>query len=82
MTGADAADWAEIVGGAAGSVERRSGWEAGGAAGTSVGFLLSSLIVRLSVYSGPLMPPSLRMRQKWTARKMAAASGMRITCST
>src|ERR1019366_10826351 len=26
-------------------------------------------------HSGPEIPPSLRMRQKWTARKIAATSG-------
>ena len=28
------------------------------------------------------MPPSFRIRQKWTARKTAAMSGRKITCST
>ena len=32
--------------------------------------------------SGPLIPPSLRIRQKWTARKMAAMSGRKMTCAT
>ena len=54
---------------------------AGSAAGTW-GFLVSSLMGSRSLYSGPLIPPSLRMRQKCTARKMAATSGSRITCRT
>ena len=28
------------------------------------------------------MPPSLRIRQKWTARKMVATNGSASTCST
>ena len=32
-------------------------------------------------YSGPEIPPSLRIRQKWTAIKKAAASGRKMTCS-
>ena len=34
------------------------------------------------VYSGPLMPPSLRTRQKWTAISTATASGMATQCKT
>ena len=34
------------------------------------------------VYSAPLMPPSLRTRQKWTAISTATASGMATQCST
>ena len=41
----------------------------------------SSLIVRHPTYSGPEMPPSLRMRQKWTAIRKAATSGRKMTCS-
>jgi hypothetical protein len=33
-------------------------------------------------YRGPEMPPSLRIRQKWTARKMTVTNGMNSTCST
>ncbi len=33
-------------------------------------------------HSGPEMPPSLRMRQKCTARKMAAANGNTMMWST
>ena len=62
-------------------VLRRSGLSAGAAAGT-LGVLVSSLMGSRSVYSGPLIPPSLRMRQKCTARKTAATSGIRITCRT
>ena len=32
-------------------------------------------------YSGPEMPPSLRIRQKWTAIRKAATSGRKMTCS-
>ena len=32
-------------------------------------------------YSGPLMPPSLRTRQKWIAMKMTMTNGSRSTCS-
>ena len=69
-------------GGAAGRVRRRSGVAAGTGAGT-LGSGLSSLMGPGGVrYSGPLMSPSLRMRQKWTARKMAATRGMRMTWRT
>ncbi len=33
-------------------------------------------------YSGPLMPPSLRTRQKWIAMKMTITNGSISTCST
>ena len=33
-------------------------------------------------YRGPEMPPSLRIRQKWIARKMEATSGNKMTCNT
>ena len=33
-------------------------------------------------HSGPLIPPSLRIRQKWTARKTAVMSGSAMTWST
>ena len=32
-------------------------------------------------YSGPEMPPSLRIRQKWTAIRNAATNGRKMTCS-
>src|SRR5689334_7371628 len=32
--------------------------------------------------SGPEMPPSLRIRQKWTAMRTAVINGMPITCRT
>jgi hypothetical protein len=31
-------------------------------------------------YSGPLMPPSLRTRQKWIASSSDTASGMAMQC--
>jgi competence protein ComEC len=34
------------------------------------------------IQSGPEIPPSLRMRQKWTARKIAAMRGKKITWPT
>ena len=33
-------------------------------------------------HSGPLMPPSLRTRQKWIAMKMTITNGSMRTCST
>src|SRR5207245_1732588 len=33
-------------------------------------------------YSGPLMPPSLRIRQKWTARNSTRTNGKASTCNT
>ena len=42
----------------------------------------SSLRTLDSVYSGPLMPPSLRTRQKWIASNSATASGMAMQCNT
>ena len=47
----------------------------------SVGCLVS-VMPSASAHSGPLMPPSLRIRQKWTARKMAAISGNTMMWST
>ena len=35
-----------------------------------------------SAYTGPLIPPSFRMRQKWTIMRMAAMSGKTITWAT
>ena len=34
------------------------------------------------LYSGPLMPPSLRMRQKWMAISTVTITGMNTQCST
>jgi hypothetical protein len=34
------------------------------------------------VYSGPLMPPSFRTRQKWIASNSATASGIAMQWST
>ena len=73
-------------GGAAGSVLRRSG-AAGvapslGAAGSWLRSRGSVISLCSGPYSGPLMPPSFRMRQKWMARKMAATRGIRMTCRT
>ncbi len=42
----------------------------------------SIVIGSLSAYTGPLMPPSFRIRQKWTTRKMAVMSGKKMTCAT
>ena len=33
-------------------------------------------------YNAPLMPPSLRTRQKWTAINSAAANGSATQCNT
>ena len=36
----------------------------------------------VTTHSGPVMPPSLRMRQKWIAIRKPVASGKPTTCST
>ena len=71
-------------GGAAGKVVRRAG-TSGVAVGVGEGGgVVSSVIERSSppAYSGPEMPPSFRIRQKWTARKNAAVRGRKTTCRT
>ena len=62
----------------------------GARSGACVGAFLSAVafgrfsivIGPASPYTGPLMPPSFRIRQKWTIMKMAAMSGKKITCAT
>ena len=62
----------------------------GARSGAWVGAFLSavrfgrfSIVIGSSpAYTGPLMPPSFRIRQKWTIRKMAVMSGKAITCRT
>ena len=41
-----------------------------------------ALAARSARYIGPEMPPSLRTRQKWTAIRNAATSGIPTQCST
>ncbi len=70
-------------GGAAGTA-LRLGAAGGDPAGAGVGRLVRGSVIPWApgAYSGPEMPPSFLIRQKWTARKIDAASGMRITCRT
>jgi hypothetical protein len=66
------------------------GLTTGARSGAWVGAFLSAVAFgRFSIvigpflaYTGPLMPPSFRIRQKWTIMKMAAMSGKAITWST
>ena len=64
---------------------------AGGATGTGawVGAFLSavafgrfSMVIGQSAHTGPLMPPSFRIRQKWMTMKMAVMSGKAMTWKT
>jgi hypothetical protein len=43
-------------------------------------FFVAFISVSSMTGAGPLMPPSLRMRQKWTAMKIEATSGMPMQC--
>ena len=62
----------------------------GARSGACVGAFLSavafgrfSIVIGSSApYTGPLIPPSFRMRQKWTIIRMAAMSGKKITWAT
>ena len=40
------------------------------------------IVIDADSYRAPLMPPSFRTRQKWTAIKSAAARGRATQCST
>jgi hypothetical protein len=42
----------------------------------------STMAMAPLLYTGPEMPPSLRTRQKWTAIRMPATSGMPTQCRT
>ena len=37
---------------------------------------------RRPLYNGPLIPPSLRIRQKWIAISTVTITGMNTQCST
>jgi len=61
-----------------------------GTFGAWVGAFLSAVALRRfsmvigssSTHTGPLMPPSFRILQKWTTIRIAAMSGKAITCMT
>ncbi len=53
----------------------------GGALGGRQALHVRCAVERVGHQSGPEMPPSLRMRQKWTAIRIAAPSGSAMTCS-
>ena len=61
----------------------------GARSGAWVGAFLSavalgrfSIVIGRPTYTGPLMPPSFRILQKWTIIRIAVMSGKRITWAT
>ena len=81
-------DGAAAAGSAAGRLGRRLGGAFGG--GLLAGFLgaLEQMFGDLGHddpcrhHNGPLIPPSLRTRQKWIAMKITVMNGKKSTCST
>ena len=54
-----------------------------GAEMASITDLSAAKLIKFSkFYNGPDIPPSLRMRQKWTAMNIMAIKGIPIQCNT
>ena len=54
-----------------------------GAETASIADLSAAKLIRIPMfYSGPDIPPSLRIRQKWTAMNIMAIKGIPIQCNT